>query len=160
MEHRGSPDAYEHAIAHVHFEGQLIWQNFGTFLLPQTIFVAFLLPEAFGPAPKVGVAVAALLGFLLCIPWYASFVRASDYYRFRMGQAAHLEPPDWNIVGSRGQAFSSGERVQLPNGSTYQIRAVGRVLRTERSVSMLIGAFAVIYLVILAVEAYHFVAPD
>jgi len=147
-----SEDKYQSALEHVRYEGQLLWQIFGAFLLAHTVFLAFLLQSALGREQIVGYSsgsfFASLVGFLLCIPWIASYLRSSAYYEFRMAQAKEAEPDSWNLLKRNGEKFAEGEEVTIGE-KKYRVRWFSRVLRTKRSVPLLIAFFIIIYLIIL-----------
>lgn len=109
-------DLYEIAIQQVWYEGQLLWQRFGAFLLPHTIFLAFVLNSAAtrqlaSYAP--GVFWPSVVGLLLCVPWLAVYVRSSAYYVLRIAQARAVEPPGWQLLGGAAQDFSGGRSVSI-----------------------------------------------
>lgn len=138
---------YRIALEQVRYEGQLLWQIFGAFLLAHTVFLAFLLQSAFNgdsPGYRLSVFFPGLLGLFLCLPWFASYLRSSDYYIFRMAQAKEAEPEDWNIIRGNGEVFSKGDSVEI-GGRFYRVNWLGRVLRTKRSVPALVLAFALAY---------------
>jgi hypothetical protein len=118
-------DRYSVAVEQVRFEGHLLWQIFGAFLLAQTVFLAFLLPafsqEVLHSRPSV--FISAFVGLLLCVPWFATYRRSSDYYCFRMAQARELEPEGWNILRGDGVAFSDGKLV-LVGDKPYRVHWV------------------------------------
>ncbi|MFB0544256.1 MAG: hypothetical protein ACETVN_00965 [Asgard group archaeon] len=140
---------YEFAHEHVRYEGQLMWQIFGSFLLPHTVFLAFLLPSALGRGDIVGYHLGsfctAAVGLLLCIPWFASYRRSSDYYEFRMAQAKEAEPSGWHLLKGDAEKFAEGKPVII-EGKRYRVRWVARKLRTARSVPVVIVVFVIIYL--------------
>jgi hypothetical protein len=143
-------ERYKVAIEHVRYEGQLLWQIFGSFLLTHTIFMAFLLQAATGnaqiiPSYRLGMFIASIAGMVLCIPWAGSYARSSAFYIFRMAQARQVEPKDWTLVGKDGENFSSGNIVIL-GAEQYQIFWLARIFRTQRSVPFLIFFFFLIYL--------------
>jgi hypothetical protein len=148
-------DLYAAALEQTRYEGQLMWQIFGAFLLPHTVFLAFLLQTAFGSGQinsyRPGVFFASIVGGLLCIPWAASYSRNSDYYTFRMAQAREAEPMNWNLLKGQGEQFSAGEKVRIAD-KTYRVNWLSRVLRTKRSVPLLISFFVIVYLGILVLN--------
>jgi len=140
-------DRYRAALEHVRYEGQLLWQIFHAFLLAHTVFLSFLLNSAFrseSSGYQPAVFFPGLLGLFLCLPWFASYLRSSAYYKFRMAQAKETEPEDWNIIGGKGERFSRGLPVTIGD-ECYRIHWLGRILRTKRSVPALILAFALAY---------------
>ena len=148
-EENKSEDRYQSALEQVRYEGQLLWQIFGSFLLAHTVFLAFLLQSALGREQIVGYHLgaffAALVGLLLCIPWAASYFRSSAYYIFRMAQAKEAEPSDWNLIKGDGEKFAAGYKVTIGKES-YRVGWLARVLRTQRSVPLLIVFFVMVYL--------------
>ncbi|WP_297488095.1 hypothetical protein [Thermococcus sp.] len=143
---------YSVALELVKYEGQLLWQIFGAFLIAHTVFLSFLL-QSLLTTPLTGQYqpsrfIAALVGLFLCIPWASSYFRSSDYYIFRMAQARDAEPPGWGFIGVRGEQFSKGLPVEIA-GVEYRINWFSRVLRTKRAVPLIILTFAFIYLYIL-----------
>ena len=140
-------ERYRAALGHVRYEGQLLWQIFGAFLLAHTVLLSFLLRSAFrseGSGYQPAVFIAGSLGLFLCLPWLATYLRSSKYYEFRMAQAREAEPKEWNIIAGEGEAFSAGCQVRIGN-KCYCICWLGRILRTKYSVPLLIGAFALAY---------------
>jgi hypothetical protein len=142
---------YAHALEQVRYEGQLLWQIFGAFLLAHTVFVAFLLQSAFSntaPGFQASVFYPAMLGAILCLPWYATYSRSSDYYIFRMAQAKALEPAGWNLIQGQGEQFSAGKPVVIA-GERYRVNWLGRMLRTKRSVPLLLLSFLAAYVTLM-----------
>jgi hypothetical protein len=147
----GPDDRYAHALEQVRYEGQLLWQIFGAFLLAHTVFMAFLLQSAFNsetPGYQPAVFFPGLVGALLCLPWFAAYTRSSDYYIFRMAQAKAVEPKGWNLVAGQGEEFSDGKPVNV-DSKTYRVNPLGRILRTKRSVPLLIIIFLATYLALV-----------
>ena len=143
---------YLTALDQVKYEGQLLWHIFSSFLLTHTIFVAFLLHSSFGATTffnyRIGSFVAGFVGLLLCLPWAGSYLRSSAYYIFRMAQAREKEPQNWDLIRNKGELFSAGEEVNIGN-EPYEISGLAKVLRTKRSVPLLIIVFAFVYLFVI-----------
>jgi len=148
-------ELFTKALEQVRYEGQLLWQIFGAFLLPHSVFLAFILQNAFnGDAltlSRPGVFIASVVGFLLCIPWVASYSRSSDYYIFRMAQARAAEPPGWDLLHGAGEKFSAGNSVVI-GGTHYRVKWLGRALRTKYSAPMLILIFALAYVAVAVIS--------
>src|SRR5690349_3000755 len=121
---------YQAALEHLKFEGELLWQIFGAFLLAHTVFMAFLLQVLNKPLPAnhPGGFWGSLVGLLLCLPWYSSFLRNSAYYDFRMAQARAAEPPTWHLLREAGQQFAEGECVTV-DGKHHRQPWLARKLR-------------------------------
>lgn len=150
-----SDNGYREALEWVQYEGQLLWQIFGAFLLAHTVFLALALGTALeGEAFlewRWGAFAAGIFGLLLCAPWWASCRRSSAYYVFRIAQAREKEPRDWELLRGVGERFSDGECVVIGE-KHFQIRGSARWLRTRRGVPMLIVTFALAYAFIVAVS--------
>jgi len=146
---------YLTALEHVRYEGQLLWQIFGAFLVAHTVFLAFLLQATFGGEQvvqyRLGTFIGGFIGFLLCIPWMASYFRSSAYYIFRMLQAREKEPSEWNLIKGKGEDFSAGKCVTVSD-ETCQVPWIARLLPTKRSVPLLIIVFAVVYATVVIVS--------
>lgn len=146
---------YQRVVEEVDRTGQLLWQIYGTFLLPQTIFLSFLLQTTLGDFRALyfrpGPFFTALVGAFLCIPWAACFFRSSEYYIFRMAQAREAEPSGWNIINGDGEKFAEGKGVQA-GGKQHRIGYLSRKLRTKSSAPLLITIFAAVYIVIAAIS--------
>jgi len=140
----GSDTPYTQALEQVRYEGQLLWQIFGAFLLAHSVFLAFLLQSAFstpGAGFKPSVFYPGLLGAFLCLPWFAAYTRSSDYYIFRMAQAKAMEPDGWNLIKGVGEQFAGGEAVVVA-GRCYRVNWLGRTLRTKRSAPLLVDCLS------------------
>lgn len=148
-------DLYRVALEQVRYEGQLLWQIFGAFLLAQTVFMAFLLQATFTQPLvltfRVGPFVAALIGLVLCLPWAATYLRSSAYYIFRMAQAREAEPEGWKLLKDVGEAFSEGRQVKV-GATPYQVGWLSRNLRTKHSVPVIIVVFVIVYFGILVIS--------
>ena len=145
---------YQIAVENMRYEGQLLWQISNAFLIVHTVFMAFLLQTTFSQNAKCqsyGLFLAGLIGVLLCIPWMASYQRSSHYYIFRLFQAREVEPEGWDILKNKGEEFSSGQKIRIGK-STCQINWLARVLRTKRSVPLLILTFASTYILIAIIS--------
>ena len=150
----GSVVFYQTALEHVRYEGELLWLTFEAFLLPQTIFLAFLVQSAFGGEEIVGwrpaVFVAGAVGLLLCFPWAGAYKRRASYCVLRMAQAREAEPLQWRLLKT-GERFAQGRTVEV-GGKPYRIGLIGRALRTARSAPILILVFGMVYLAAVALS--------
>ena len=144
---KNSPDRYRIALQWVQYEGGLLWQIFGAFLLPHTIFLAFLLQAVLGadlPADQPGCFWPSVIGLVLCIPWWAAYNRNSAYYKFRLAQAKDTEPEGWELLNGPVERFADGHEVTV-GGGTLRHKGISRLLNTRRSVTLMIAIFAVVY---------------
>ena len=149
-------DGYLATIEHARYEGQLIWQIFGTFLVAHTVFLAFLLQAM----PNVqqdlltyhwGIFFAGIVGLILCLPWIATYFRSADFYRFRMAQARLKEPEEWQLIRNTGEKFAEGHRVFI-DGRLYQVSWIGKILRPTRSLPVLVVTFAIMYVIVIVIS--------
>ena len=144
-------DRHQVAIDWVKYEGDLLWQVFGAFLLAHTVFVAFLLQAVLDknlPADHPSGFWAGLMGLVLCLPWFSAYLRSSKYYEFRIAQAKESEPHDWEILRGAGEDFAEGKPVTI-GGKTFQHTLLAHKLRTRLAVPFMIIVFAVVYGAIL-----------
>jgi hypothetical protein len=76
---------YQTAISLLGYHDELLWQEFGVFLIAETVLIGFLGSTlAQSPdftSPNLLVFLGALFGFVLCIPWYSTY-RHNYTYRF------------------------------------------------------------------------------
>lgn len=146
---------YLTAIEEIRHEGDLLWQQFGSFLLVQSVFLAFLLQSTLGEnlliQTNLGSMVSAIIGFLLCIPWYGTFSRTKKFYRFRIAQAKEAEPPNWRFLSERGKNYSEGKEVKIGE-QIFKMKWFERKLKPTNSAKIVIFFFAIIYLSILVVS--------
>lgn len=144
-------ELYKAALEHTRYEGSLLWQIFGAFLLVHTIFMAFIFQAIeFEGERQWGIIIAGVAGLLMCIPWSASYFRSSKYYELRMAQARQAEPEDWNLIREVGKDFSDGARVEI-EGKLYQNRLLGKVIKTKYSVGAIILIFLALYFSIVLI---------
>ena len=148
-------NGYREALELVRYEGALMWQIFGAFLLAHTVFLAISLGTALDGSVlvswRLGAFCAGLLGLLLCLPWWSSYRRSSSYYILRMAQAREKEPPNWDLIDGVGRRFSNGNCVMV-GGQCHKIRGAAKWLRTKRGVPALIISFVLAYAFVIAVS--------
>ena len=108
--HCNSVAKYNVALDLLKHEADLYWKIFGAFFLSQTVFLAFLLQKSSSLFNQLKWEptewVTALIGILLCFPWYASHLRRTEWYRFRMAQAEREEPNGFNLIKEDGKTFA------------------------------------------------------
>lgn len=140
---------YLTALEEIRHEGDLLWQQFGSFLLVQSVFLAFLLQSTFRESliiqTNFGSMVSAIIGFMLCIPWYGTFSRTKKFYRFRIAQAKEAEPPNWHFLAERGKNYSEGKEVIIGE-QTFKMKWFERKFKPTNSAIIVICFFAIIYL--------------
>lgn len=142
---------YDAAVLQVRYEGQLLWQRFGAFLLPHSVFLAFVLNSA--SAGQIGhysfrTFWSSVVGFLLCVPWLAVYMRSSAYYSFRIAQAREIEPAGWHLFGGKARDFSAGKNVTV-SSENRRMPWLARRLRTEQAGWSMIFVFFLVYLAVV-----------
>jgi len=146
---------YLTAIEEVRHEANLLWQEFGSFLLVQSVFLAFLLQSTLGESliiqTNLGSTMSAIIGFTLCFPWYGTFIRTKKFYKFRIAQAKEAEPPSWRFLADRGKNFSEGKEVKIGD-QTFKMKWFERKLKPTNSAKIVIVFFAIIYIFIFIVS--------
>lgn len=132
------------------YEGEFLWRIFGAFLLPQSIFLAFLLSVGFGDEKLTrwspGVFIAAIVGLLLCIAWMLICLGSIAYYHFSVAQVKGIEPKDWELMKGRREEFRDGRSVKI-EGRWYQIKCFLKI-RVRYAIYVIIVAFFMTYLLI------------
>jgi hypothetical protein len=150
-----SSERYSFIVEELRYQGQILWQVFGTFLLVHTVFLAFLLQSAFGSIqsnkPSLGIILTGIVGFVLCFLWVASMERSYGYFLFHMAKAREAEPSGWKLFVDDGEKFARGNKVIIGK-EPYRIPLFGRRLKTGSSVHLIIGIFAVVYLFIIFIQ--------
>ena len=143
---------YQVAIQLLQYDQQILWLIFGAFLLPQTVLLGFLLDSTLSAGPvavwHVGRFIAAVLGLLVCVPWFAAYKRNAAYYFFRMSQAKAAEPDGWHLLREEGEKFADGHEVVV-DGKAHQLPCLSRVLRTRWAILMLMSLFPIIYVALV-----------
>jgi len=148
-------ERYKRFLEQMRHEQNVVWHVFSVFLLPQTIFLAFLLSVSFGKEGSVGstlgIIVASIVGLILCVLWLVSYVQCSRSYHFRAAQARDAEPKGRNLMSGDGKKFSDGEWVEA-GGKCHQIMPIApRALRVRYTVPLVIFLFMRVYAVILGI---------
>ena len=143
---------FQAALQLLQYEQQLLWLIFGGFLLPQTVLLGFLLDSTLSAVPNygwhIGRFIIALLGLIICVPWFAAYKRNAAYYFFRMSQAKAAEPKEWHLLRDEGENFADGHEVTI-NGEMHQLPCLSRIIRTRWAIPMLMWLFPVIYIVLV-----------
>lgn len=128
-------EKYKSTLDLLIFEAQFLWTIFSTFLLVHTIFLGFLVQNAFKENLffnyNLPCFISGLIGLFLILPWYGTYKRNSDFYELRMAQSRQSEPKNWKLISNTGQKFADGGKV-IVDGKEYKISYWGRILRNKR----------------------------
>lgn len=144
-------EKYKCSLEQMRYDGGLLWRIFGVFLLPQTIFLAFLL-RSFEAEPFIGwnpgIFAAAIAGSLLCLVWMAVCLRCVAYYHFSVALAREIEPKNWGLMKGRRQDFRNGRSVKI-EGRCHPIKWYEKIIKVRHGLYMVIWIFFVIYIIII-----------
>lgn len=144
-------EKYKCFLEQMRYDGEFLWRIFGVFLLPQTIFLAFLLHSFEGETFigwDLGVFAAAIAGFLLSCVWMAVCLRSVAYYHFSVALAREAEPKDWGLMKGKRQDFRDGCSVKIEK-RCYPIKWYQKIIKVRHGLYIVIYTFIVIYFVIL-----------
>jgi len=140
-------ERYRAALEHARFEDENFERIFGGFLLPQTIFLGFVLAATVGKDSANYhhlLAAASSMGLFFCVPWLTATWRNLLKVNFRLQQAAAAEPPGWDLVTSTGTRFSRGERVWIL-GRGYKFSPFARLIPPHVGLRAMVWLFVVAY---------------
>ncbi len=133
-------EKYKCFLEQMRYDGGLLWRIFGALLLPQAIFLAFLLSAAFGDKKLTGWSpgafIAAIAGLSLCVIWLLSYFRAIALYDYSYDRAKKIEPQSWDLLNGPREKFIKGN---LPWMKWYHR------LRVRQVIPFVIVTFLVIY---------------
>lgn len=144
---------YEYALSLMQYQTQLLWQEFGAFLLAETVLIGFLGTVLAQDHTQVNnnwlVFGGAFFGLILCIPWLSTFLHNYEYYLLRIGQAKRHE----NILGfallTEGAELDSGLCI---GKKIYHHSWLARTLPPKHSVRFLIFVFAIAFGILIIIS--------
>ncbi|HLF83238.1 MAG TPA: hypothetical protein VI837_03590 [Blastocatellia bacterium] len=143
---------YDRALSLIQYHTQLLWQEFGAFLLAETVLIGFLGTALIQEKAMVGknwlIFGGGTLGFLLCLPWWSTFQHNYKYYRLRMAQAKRLEKGLAGTLLTEGEDLGSGVDI---DGTTLRFPWSARLLPPRRAMRLLIIIFALAFLVLAGI---------
>lgn len=132
-------------------EGHVLWSFSQAYLVANTIIFAFISQRMsqsnLSIQPDFWTFILSLSGLIITALWLSSYIRRSDYYKFRIAHLNDIEPNGWNFVKGKGKDFSDGKDVTI-NGKTYRIGFLGRP-RTKHISIIFIFLFILIYTFLL-----------
>jgi hypothetical protein len=128
---------YQYAVSLMQYATTLLWQQFGVFMLVQTIIIGNL-AKALTDKHNLIVVIGSVLGFLICIPWHYTLEHNHKTYLLRMEQAKRHE----KILGV--SLFTEGKK-------EYDDSKIPLWLRPYSAFRLLIKLFAVLFGVLLFV---------
>jgi hypothetical protein len=139
-------ERYKVALEHARFEDDNFGRIYQGFLLPQTVFLGFVLAASAG---KDSASYHALLAAasVLCIHWFEATRRNIKSVAFRLERAAVAEPAEWDVIKTTGRAFAEGREVKVGE-RFFQHDWLSRWLPPRLGVQLIVGLFVVAYLVL------------
>lgn len=135
---------YGWGIALIQYEIQRLWTIYGIFLLAETVLISgvgLLLGDG-----KYNIALGgAIIGFLLVLPWWATFEYTRYFYLLRVMQIKELEP---NIASflKEGHNLANGDQIK-----GIKISKIIRFFRPQRAAWFLMITFVISFLLIIAI---------
>ena len=101
-------EGYKYAVDLIKYHIQLLWQQFGTYFLAETVIVGFLGNFLKDEKSPMIILIGASLGLIICFPWWSTHSHNYQYYILRMAQAKQYE----KILGlnllEQGKSLSEG----------------------------------------------------
>lgn len=148
-------EKYKCFLEQLRYDGGLLWRITGVFLLPNSIFLAFLLTVSFEKERigSLGIVVAAIIGCVLSFCWLLAYFRSLAFYDFRMAQAKEVECSEWNLLKGKHKKFMKGDTVEIEE-RPYCLRWYQN-LRTRHAVVMIIIMFLGTYSFILLLKLFE-----
>jgi len=148
-------EKYKCFLEQLRYDGGLLWRITGVFLLPNSIFLAFLLTVSFEKEKigSLGIVVAAIIGCALSFCWLLAYFRSLAFYDFRMAQAKEVESPlKWNLLTGKHKKFMKGDTVEIKEYPYVLWLRWHQKLRTRHAVVTIGILFLLTYLFILLSE--------
>jgi hypothetical protein len=140
---------YEHAITLMQYATELLWQQFGQFMVAETVLIAFLgsaLTEnnKFVLGENLFVFVGAIFGLIVCVLWYSTYEYNHTFYRLRIEQAKRHE----ELLGLRllteGKKLLNNESLEI-NKADFPYKKIVRWFRPHKSFTFLIILFGILF---------------
>jgi len=141
---RVASDGYKYAVELMKYQIQLLWQQFGTYFLAETVIVAFL-GNVLKDEKYHIILMGAILGFIICFPWWSTFSHNYQYYILRMAQARQYEDVLELKLLAQGKSLSEGCVVKIGD-EKFQHTMSAKVLPPRLAIKMLIILFGIIFI--------------
>ena len=144
---------YDRAISLLQYHTELLWQEFGAFLLGATVLIGFLGTALSQESALIGknwlVFVGALFGLILCVLWFSTFLHNYEYYRLRIEQAKRHEEALGIVLLTEGEELNSGLGI---NKRKLRQPLLARMFPPRRSVKLLILLFGIVFGILMIVS--------
>ena len=130
---------YDRAITLIQYHVQLFWLVFGAFLLSETVLLGGIASIA-KEGNKIWIFSGAVFGFLLCIPWWTTFLYNHAFYQLRINEAGSLETSEDGFF-TNGLKLFKGEKVK-----DVIIPRYVRFLHPKRAIRFLIFLYLISFI--------------
>ena len=140
-------ERFKATLDHARFEDENFERIFGGFLLPQTIFLGFILAATVGKDSASYhhlLGAASIVGLAFCVPWLTATWRNLLKVNFRLQQAAASEPSGWDLVTRTGKRFSDGAAVWIL-GRRFRYKWPSRLIPPHVGLRVIVWLFVVAY---------------
>jgi hypothetical protein len=149
---------FENAITLMQYHADLLWNQFNAFLLSETVLIGFigavLSKESQFPQKNPIAFGGAILGLIICIPWFATFKYNYTYHLLRVFQAKRAESKMNSELFFEGEKISNGNEVTIQN-QKIQMKCISLILKPRHAFPMLILFFLISFILII-VFSYPF----
>ena len=145
---------YKYAISLMQYHIQLLWSQFGTFLLVETVIIGFVGNAISNGEINWFVLGGSVFGFIICFPWWSTFAHNYQYYILRMAQARKHETKLRVNLLTEGKMMSEGCPVEI-NNETYKHTLFATLLPPRNAVKLLIGLFWLVFLLLMIVSIFQ-----
>lgn len=147
-EYKKAEKGYELSISLMQYHTQLLWQEFGVFLITQTIIIGFISSLLSNEVSnKNWINYLAIFGLLICIPWYSTFLHNYQYYLLRIEQAKKYEKTLGLDLILEGKKLYSNDGIMIGNQKLRQ-SLFTKIFAPKDVFPLLILGFALAFLII------------
>jgi hypothetical protein len=141
---------YNYALSLIKYHTELLWQEFGAFLLAETVLIGFV-GTILSQAPRlIGsnglVFGGAIFGLILCFPWWSTFLHNYEYYVLRIAQAKRHETVLGINLLKEGAKLDSGLCI---DEEVFRHPWLARKLPPRHSARFLIVCFSIAYSILI-----------
>jgi hypothetical protein len=148
-------EEYDRALALMQYHIQLLWQQFGVFLLAETVLLGFLGTAIIQLSSASDgdwlIFGGAVFGLLLCFPWWSTYWHNYKYYELRIAQARRHEKALGISLLTEGKNLSSGSELKI-DGTTIRHSSLARVLPPRRAIPLLVIIFGIAFLAFISMS--------
>ena len=112
---------FELSVNYVLNDAEILWQSSHLFLLGNSILAGFIGTRIIGGIMRNWETfILSSLGFLISVLWLLSYIRLSNYYKFRIDQAKQREPEGWMLFNGDAQEKEKQKEVFFEGYETFR----------------------------------------